>query len=178
MLSNSLGKLILISYILHLLHSSLRSQFNPLSRIPGTYHHSNVAEIKVLLTNITFYSTYVVGADKVKNNLLGWELLRSIQEESSDWSGVEISCRKSLAILSNDNSCTIPSGEDPQAYETKLKLTQARALVHMGHKNHLKQAVNMLEEVSRCVRNKMQRLVCHHYIPVHGISVSGVSLFY
>lgn len=25
---------------------------------------------------------------------------------------------------------------------------QARALVHMGHKNHLKQAVNMLQEVS------------------------------
>lgn len=88
------------------------------------------------------------GADNVRNNLLGWELLRSIQEESSDWPGVETSCRKSLAILSSDRTPTIPSGEDPKAYETKIKLTQARALVHMGHKNHLKQAVNMLQEVS------------------------------
>lgn len=88
------------------------------------------------------------GADNVRNNLLGWELLRSIQEESSDWPGVETSCRKSLAILSSDRIPTIPSGEDPKAYETKIKLTQARALVHMGHKNHLRQAVNMLQEVS------------------------------
>lgn len=87
-----------------------------------------------------------LGADKVKNNLLGWELLRSIQEESSDWPGLETSCRKSLAILSSDKSCTIPGGENPQTYETKLKLMQARALVYMGHKNHLKQAVNMLQE--------------------------------
>uniref|UniRef100_A0A0P4WDX8 Tetratricopeptide repeat protein 37 n=1 Tax=Scylla olivacea TaxID=85551 RepID=A0A0P4WDX8_SCYOL len=87
-----------------------------------------------------------LGADNVKNNLIGWELLRSIQEESSDWPGVETSCRKSLAILSSDNTPTIPRGEDPQAYGTQLRLMQARALVHMGHKNHLKQAVTMLEE--------------------------------
>ncbi|KAG0717698.1 Tetratricopeptide repeat protein 37 [Chionoecetes opilio] len=87
-----------------------------------------------------------LGADNIKNSLMGWELLRSVQEESSDWPGVETSCRKSLAILSGDARPTVPGGEDPQAYETRLRLTQARALVHMGHKNHLKKAVDMLEQ--------------------------------
>ncbi|KAG0717697.1 hypothetical protein GWK47_000849 [Chionoecetes opilio] len=92
-----------------------------------------------------------LGADNIKNSLMGWELLRSVQEESSDWPGVETSCRKSLAILSGDARPTVPGGEDPQAYETRLRLTQARALVHMGHKNHLKKAVDMLEQVRNSV---------------------------
>ena len=78
---------------------------------------------------------------------MGWELLRSVQEECSDWPGVETSCRKSLAILSSDTTPTIPGAEDPHTYESRLRLLQARALVHMGHKNHLKQAVNVLEQV-------------------------------
>ncbi|XP_042221418.1 tetratricopeptide repeat protein 37-like [Homarus americanus] len=87
-----------------------------------------------------------VGAERVGNNLLPWKILLEIQEATNDWPGVEVSCKKSLKIMEADETITIPDDEGFEAYRTKMMLTQAKAYVIMGHKNHLRQAVDILEE--------------------------------
>ncbi|XP_069945055.1 superkiller complex protein 3 [Cherax quadricarinatus] len=87
-----------------------------------------------------------VGAERVGNNLLGWSILLKLQEASNDWAGVEVTCKRSLKIMEDDPNVTVPDNEEFEEYWTKLLLTQAKAYVHMGHKNHLHQAVTLLEE--------------------------------
>ena len=90
----------------------------------------------------------LTGAERVTNNLLGWKLLLVVNEASNNWPGVEVTCRKSLEIMANSPKVTIPSGEDLEAYRLKMKLTRAKAFVYMGHDNHLREAVAILEDVS------------------------------
>ncbi|XP_045595970.2 superkiller complex protein 3 [Procambarus clarkii] len=87
-----------------------------------------------------------VGAERVGNNLLGWKILLNVQEATNDWSGVEVTCKRSLKIMEEDPNVTIPDNEEFEAYRTKLLLMQAKAFVYMGHKNHLRQAVALLEK--------------------------------
>lgn len=87
----------------------------------------------------------------MNNRLLGWKLLLDVQEVMSDWSGVEVTCSATLRFI-NDNPPTpasIPGGEELEVYCARLRLAKAKALVHMGHINHLRQAVDVLKNVRR-----------------------------
>lgn len=89
-----------------------------------------------------------VGAERVSNNLLGWRLLLIVQEKINDWPGVEVSCKKIINILNSESKVTLPDNEDAESYSIKMHLMQAKALFYMGHMNHLKQAVAILDKLS------------------------------
>lgn len=73
-----------------------------------------------------------------------------VQEKTNDWPGVEVSCKKIINILKSESKVTIPDDEDLESYSIKMHLMQAKALFYMGHVNHLKQAVAILDEVGAC----------------------------
>lgn len=79
--------------------------------------------------------------------MLGWRLLLIVQEKTNDWPGVEVSCKKIINILKAESKVSLPDSEDAESYSIKMHLMQAKALFYMGHMNHLKQAVTILDEV-------------------------------
>ncbi|XP_064110497.1 superkiller complex protein 3-like [Macrobrachium nipponense] len=87
-----------------------------------------------------------VGAERVTNNLLGWKLLLGANEASNNWPGVEVACKKSLDIMASNAKVAIPGNEEFESYRWRMKLTRAKAFVYMGHDNHLREAVSILEE--------------------------------
>ncbi|XP_068245666.1 superkiller complex protein 3 [Palaemon carinicauda] len=87
-----------------------------------------------------------VGAERVTNNLLGWKLLLEANKASNNWPGVEVACKKSLDIMASNAKVAIPGNEDFDSYKWKMKLSRAKAFVFMGHENHLREAVAILEE--------------------------------
>lgn len=70
-----------------------------------------------------------------------------VQEKINDWPGVEVSCKKIINILNSESKVTLPDNEDSESYSIKMHLMQAKALFYMGHMNHLKQAVAILDKV-------------------------------
>ncbi|KAK7074327.1 hypothetical protein SK128_021742 [Halocaridina rubra] len=87
-----------------------------------------------------------VGAEHVPNSLLGWKLLLNVNKDTNNWPGVEVTCKKMLDILSTTPKVSIPGREEREAFIWKLKLMRADAFIHMGHENHLREAVSILEE--------------------------------
>ncbi|KAK4289500.1 hypothetical protein Pmani_037531, partial [Petrolisthes manimaculis] len=88
-----------------------------------------------------------LGAERGSPNLLGWRLLLESQASGGDWPGVEVSCRRSLDVMAANPTATVPDDDrDADGYRVYLRLMQARALVNMGHRNHLRQAVDILQE--------------------------------
>lgn len=86
-------------------------------------------------------------------------MLLDVQEASNDWAGAEVTCNKSLTIMAADRNVSVPDDEEFESYQTKLRLTRAKALVHMGHKNHLRQAIAILENVSASLQSEK---LCKH----------------
>ena len=71
-----------------------------------------------------------------------------MQEKSRDWSGVEPTCRKILTLLENPTKSPILKGKSLPEIKQSILRRQADALCHMGHKNHLIKAIEILEKVS------------------------------
>lgn len=95
-----------------------------------------------------FFNCHISGAERTLNNrLLAWKLLLSVQEMNSDWPGVEVTCSAALKFMAENSTATIPGDEDSETYRARLRLSKAKALVQMGHINHLRQAVAVLESV-------------------------------